>query len=82
MSGDSGGQSSNERLNEIYESRRVHGKNIKKNRKNELDSLGRTDVANGRPEPLLPSSSKVLLLPGREEKQRWLKGKKKTEDAE
>ncbi|EPG7730786.1 tnsB domain protein, partial [Enterobacter roggenkampii MGH 34] len=25
---------------------------------------------------------KVLLLPGREEKQRWLKGKKKTEDAE
>ncbi|EPH7227173.1 tnsB domain protein, partial [Enterobacter asburiae] len=24
----------------------------------------------------------VLLLPGREEKQRWLKGKKKTEDAE
>ena len=72
----------NERLNEIYESRRVHGKDIKKNRKNELDSLGRTDVANGRPEPLLPSSSKVLLLPGREEKQRWLKGKKKTEDAE
>ncbi|EBQ2515309.1 tnsB domain protein, partial [Escherichia coli] len=26
--------------------------------------------------------SNVLLLPGREEKQRWLKGKKKTEDAE
>ncbi|WP_096152536.1 hypothetical protein, partial [Enterobacter hormaechei] len=72
----------NERLNEIYESRRVHGKDIKKNRKNELDSLGRTHVANGRSEPLLPSSSNVLLLPGREEKQRWLKGKKKTEDAE
>ncbi|MCK4220330.1 hypothetical protein J4536_18505 [Escherichia coli] len=72
----------NERLNEIYESRRVHGKDIKKNSKNELDSLGRTHVANGRSEPLLPSSSNVLLLPGREEKQRWLKGKKKTEDAE
>lgn len=41
----------NERLNEIYESRRVHGKDIKKNRKNELDSLGRTHVANGRSEP-------------------------------
>ncbi|HFP0556792.1 TPA: transposase, partial [Escherichia coli] len=71
-----------ERLNDISDPRRVHGKDIRRNRKAELDLLGRTNLPNEKNEPVLPSSSNILLLPGREEKQRWLNAKKKQEDAE
>ncbi|ENE6177794.1 transposase [Escherichia coli] len=71
-----------ERLNDISDPRRVHGKDIRRNRKAELDLLGRTNLPNEKNEPVLPSSSNILLFPGREEKQRWLNAKKKQEDAE
>ncbi len=71
-----------QRLEELKPHNNKRTKNIRKNRKDEIDAINGVVKQTEKREFTLPSSENIVLLPGREAKAQWLATKKSKHDPE